>query len=719
MSSNKRNKVDFSTALKAQADKMSPKKATTGNPDERLVATVNGVKTTFLRGDSTDAEWEAQKKAAMAQADEEPVTPAAVDDAEFNEETGTTGGKKRKLPPASTPAQGVRVTNTGAGEKELEPTPIKLDDRSKEYYEEVIRNARQRGVDPSKTVKDIIEMQEVTDEYRAKSNAATRAAMDKIPSVLADAAMAPVRDTAKFVDERILGDKPIIPQGVDMNDFAGHVAGQVGTAAQWVGDALGMPNLSKFGANAIQSGESQMLGSMFPQDQGQAPVGAGVPQAEMGLPPPQPAPMSGAPSAPQGPSITSGFKVFEPDPKLEAAAQKARDAAVVDLETAKAAVSNEHEVQKELITNAAKEQILAAQKAQELADLAAEAKRNSITEAKRYMDASTAMDERAREAASNPVDPNRYWNNKDAGQKAMAVISGALFGWTGQGMQWLQRLDSLVSEDMRVQESDRASKVAGLERSATRLGAAGQQALALGATEAEAHLLERTTRLEGLKSYLDMTAMQLQNSQQGVQAAQMSAQLGQNIAGLKEQGASIAQQRADKRTDISMKQAMMRQEAQIAGAKMAGGGGGKPLTDEATMKVADMINALQTAKGASKEFKQSASGILSKLTSMDPTGSTGASKYEAKRLAVVQLLGKGLEGGKLTDNDIERYNKMIPQAGDLRGAEKWDKLVSEMEQKLSTSIRALGATGHNVQGVAGQAAESMVPAATLKTERPF
>ncbi len=51
-------------------------------------------------------------------------------------------------------------------------------------------------------------------------------------------------------------------------------------------------------------------------------------------------------------------------------------------------------------------------------------------------------------------DPNRYWANKDAGQKAAAIIAGALFGATGQGMQWLSRLDSLVKQDIEQQAAE-------------------------------------------------------------------------------------------------------------------------------------------------------------------------------------------------------------------------------------------------------------------------
>ena len=65
MGDNKKKKVDFSTALQAQAKKLAPK---FDPADEEFIANINGEDVKFVRGDSTDEEWEAIKKApSMAQ----------------------------------------------------------------------------------------------------------------------------------------------------------------------------------------------------------------------------------------------------------------------------------------------------------------------------------------------------------------------------------------------------------------------------------------------------------------------------------------------------------------------------------------------------------------------------------------------------------------------------------------------------------------------------
>lgn len=67
------------------------------------------------------------------------------------------------------------------------------------------------------------------------------------------------------------------------------------------------------------------------------------------------------------------------------------------------------------------------------------------------------------DASRTEINPGRYWQNKDAGQKAAAVIAGALFGFTGQGMNYLQHLDSLVEQDINAQKADIANRREGLQ----------------------------------------------------------------------------------------------------------------------------------------------------------------------------------------------------------------------------------------------------------------
>lgn len=76
------------------------------------------------------------------------------------------------------------------------------------------------------------------------------------------------------------------------------------------------------------------------------------------------------------------------------------------------------------------------------------------TQMSKYQEAVDAF----KQMANEKIDPNRFWNNKSTGQKISAAIAGAMFGFTGQGMQWLQRIDGLVEQDIRAQSADLANK---------------------------------------------------------------------------------------------------------------------------------------------------------------------------------------------------------------------------------------------------------------------
>lgn len=75
-----------------------------------------------------------------------------------------------------------------------------------------------------------------------------------------------------------------------------------------------------------------------------------------------------------------------------------------------------------------------------------------------------ADEEEVRKAYAQRVDPGRYWANKDGAQKAMSVIAAGLFGYLGKGMEYLKRLDSLVAEDVQLQERERANKISMAEK---------------------------------------------------------------------------------------------------------------------------------------------------------------------------------------------------------------------------------------------------------------
>ena len=62
--------------------------------------------------------------------------------------------------------------------------------------------------------------------------------------------------------------------------------------------------------------------------------------------------------------------------------------------------------------------------------------------------------------ASEKIDTSRAFANKSIGEKVLLTIAGALSGAAGQGPQFMQRMDNMISEDVKAQMADIDNKKA-------------------------------------------------------------------------------------------------------------------------------------------------------------------------------------------------------------------------------------------------------------------
>ena len=277
------------------------------------------------------------------------------------------------------------------------------------------------------------------------------------------------------------------------------------------------------------------------------------------------------------------------------------------------------------------------------AALAKEAQLTAVRENQRYMGAKMAVEEEARRVASTPTDPNRFWNNKDAGQKAAAIIAGALFGFAGKGMDWLQRIDGLIEADMNAQRADRAAAVQGLDLKARGLGEAGQMALRNGATIAEAHIIEKNAKLEGLKSYLEQVDRVTQNMAVKQQAQMMMLEIANKQQALNAQGVTLAQQAADSANEQRYRNAQLSVAKFNAMAKLAGkGAGGKQKSISPTLvaRISNTEQMIATLKNM-RELAQN-KGFLHRMYRSGAETLTDAEnaklkQYEAGQFEIARL----------------------------------------------------------------------------------
>lgn len=112
--------------------------------------------------------------------------------------------------------------------------------------------------------------------------------------------------------------------------------------------------------------------------------------------------------------------------------------------------------------------------------------------------------------------------------------------------------------------------------------------------------------------------------------------------------------------------------------------------------VSQLVNAQQGQMGPAR-------GLLSKAQGFLGVGQGGqdARTFEAVNKQRAQIIGKYLEGGKLTDADIQRYQQQLPQVTDSPqvAQNKIDGLKRLIQQKYDSEVTTLGASGFDVSAV--------------------
>jgi hypothetical protein len=303
------------------------------------------------------------------------------------------------------------------------------------------------------------------------------------------------------------------------------------------------------------------------------------------------------------------------------------------------------------------------------AQLAAEARQRGVDSAARMNSAAQNTWAKVREESARGVDPARYWNNQSDGQKAAAIISAALFGFAGKGMEALQRLDALVERDMRMQVSDRESRVAGLTAQAKSQETARDFALTQGATEAEAHLIQKGAIIEAMKSNLDMLAASSSNAQVKMNAANLSAGLASSAA-TNWQGLVNVNHQANVQKDLvayhnaelQNQRAHMELQARLAAMKAGEKEKltGKPLEEvQSDRKSIEAVNALIKNASEHKSLWERVKGKTLGGLSAEERGAV--QDYELG----VAGLERGIAGGVLRKFDQQAIGQYIPRRNQL------------------------------------------------------
>ena len=502
----------------------------------------------------------------------------------------------------------------------------------------------------------------------------------------------------------------------------------VGATMEGAGDVLGMPNLAAKGADIKQTGMLGDLANMPAPGTLPVPVDPNTPHSDQVQPLPQvvtPGPGGGSASLSMSTRGGGGFTPAQSDPQLakntaeSATLMKQAQADFADTQAA-AEIMSDNLVRKGSERRMEVEKLNAME-----AKLATESRLAGIQEAERVRGLQSAVQAEAEAASRVPTDPNRYWNNKDDGQKAAAVIAGALFGFTGQGMQWLQRIDGLIESDMRVQMADRSAKVQGLESKARGLGEAANFAMAKGASEAEAMVLSRQMRLDGLKTYLEDLTSKQTNLDRKMAGQQMLMQLGEKRMQLDMQLAAFGEQKTHNQNQVRYQNAQLGLQSEalrISEAKNGAGGGGRPLPEAGAKLMDEYSSAVQNLQAMKDKVKNTGAGnrLFQRFAQSGWTPGNEAEKnlhndYKALKFQWMTIKARGA----LQGIEIQNLESLLPERGQLMSdpSKQLDSAITTARDELNRAIRQQQQAGFDMSRYAADPlASGQEP--KLRTERP-
>lgn len=351
--------------------------------------------------------------------------------------------------------------------------------------------------------------------------------MSMTGSVAAGAAV-PVPKSPGYLDTLKSGVSDVI------QNFKTDPAGTLGDAATFAYENTTIPGLAMKGAKAVESAPPQLS----PEAQGIAPEGTMPPPAM--VPPAPAAPAAGMPPMPQAPAPYELAQGSDP---------MAMEKLIADTEARQARLNEGFgktiaEIDANSAALAAAESQRAALDEQSMAMLA-QAQENRRVQTEKAMSDYNATIADVKKASATSIDPNRYWKNQNFASKALAVLGGFFYGWSGKGMEWLNHIDSLIDRDIRAQQADRTAAIDSAKFDAqsalTRKDFANQQ----GQSAAEAILREKAMRLQSYQSYAEMLAKRSNNEMVKQNAAQAIEAMQGKIDGLRVQAINIADAKAN------------------------------------------------------------------------------------------------------------------------------------------------------------------------------
>ena len=310
--------------------------------------------------------------------------------------------------------------------------------------------------------------------------------------------------------------------------------------------------------------------------------------------------------------------------------------------------------------------------------------------------------------------PNRFWGNTSNGDKAFAILQGALFGFGGQGSQWLQHIDSLVAQDIALQTAQLGARRDLVDRQVKVQGNIVELAMQQGLSENEAVAAARASAKESLARRVEMLAA---NSGSELVKAQAAEKIGglqisaaKDKAVLQQHAQSQATERG--RLEVERFNAQTRRMETLGQIQARAAPKKLDLTSAeserlvATQAAWDALPALQSAVGSGKVGE----ALLDQLQKNFPGTNAANRDQQAKLLG--RIIFAGIDKSVVNAADQEFLDKLQSGVG-LRSMSQGDIPAFKRLVKASHDA-ALKVAKQRQEGTLAPLEEH-----SLKTERPL
>lgn len=314
-------------------------------------------------------------------------------------------------------------------------------------------------------------------------------------------------------------------------------------------------------------------------------------------------------------------------------------------------------------------------------------------------------DER-RALMNQSIDPDAYYTKGGVGRAILNTISGTLFGFTGQGQQFLDRLDNLAQQEVKNQQDELARRSGELSLLAQDKKNVIAMAREQGMNAMESLAAARVSFYQNVQDQLAKVAAENPTLMAAAQEkmAQLDGKFATELANFKQLNQMSAHQNVQDR--VAMMNAntnRMEAHAKIAAANEKAGKG-VPMKPAEKKTMADYLTMGDTLTQMAKEYRDARgnsfalTGAVSKELGVG--GTTKSSRWDKRMDNFTQLIGKPLEGGVVREEDTKRYKgSYIPDVSDS------DELAEQKMKGLldyATSQYANTYNGHvatNAEGI--------------------